>query len=62
MSKIFTTCLVTGQKIDTGIEVDEAAFARLPEFVGKIFCPHCNTEHEWSKDNSFADGTDAPKA
>ncbi len=50
MPKIFTNCLVTGQPIDTGIEIDDGSFARLPDFVGKIFCPHCGTEHEWSKD------------
>jgi len=49
MSKVFTTCLVTEQPIDTGIEIDEATFARLPEFSGKVFCPHCGTEHVWSK-------------
>ena len=52
MPKIFTTCLVTGQPIDTGIEIDEASFALLPAFVGKIFCPHCNSEHEWSKETA----------
>ena len=52
MSKVFTTCLVTGQPIDTGIEIEEASFARLPAFIGKIFCPHCNSEHEWSKDSA----------
>jgi hypothetical protein len=52
MSKVFTRCLVTGQPIDTGIEIDEASFTRLPDFVGKIFCPHCGTEHEWSKTNA----------
>ena len=48
MPKIFANCLVTGQPIDTGIEIDEASFARLPAFAGKIFCPHCRTGREWS--------------
>lgn len=52
MAKLFTDCLVTGQPIDTGIEIDEASFTRLPAFVGNVFCPHCGTEHEWSKDGS----------
>jgi hypothetical protein len=52
MSKVFTTCLVTGQPIDTGIDIDETSFERLPDFTGKIFCPHCGTEHEWSKDKA----------
>jgi hypothetical protein len=47
--RIITDCLVTGQPIDTGIEIDEASFVLLPSFVGKIFCPHCRAEHEWSK-------------
>jgi hypothetical protein len=38
--------------IDTGIEIDEASFALLPAFVGKIFCPHCASEHEWSKETA----------
>jgi hypothetical protein len=39
MAKIFATCLVTGQPIDTNFEIDEASFARLPAFAEKIFCP-----------------------
>ena len=50
--KIFTDCLVTGQPIDTGIEVDEASFGRLPLFLGRVFCAHCETEHEWTKDKA----------
>ena len=61
MPKIFTTCLVTGQRIDTGIEIDEASFALLPAFAGKIFCPHCNSEHEWSKDTAFVVDGGKPK-
>jgi hypothetical protein len=61
MSKLFTTCLVTGQSIDTGIEIDEASFALLPAFAGKIFCPHCKSEHDWSKDTARVVGDDQPK-
>jgi hypothetical protein len=61
VSKIFTTCLVTGQPIDTGIEIDEASFARIPTFVGKIFCPHCRSEHDWSKDTATVVDADKPK-
>ena len=38
MSKILTACPVTGHPIDTGVEIDEASFARLPTFVGTVFC------------------------
>ena len=60
MAKIFTSCLVTGQPIDTGIEIDEGSFARLPNLPAKVFCPHCDNEHEWTKDKAWVDG-DKPK-
>ena len=62
MSKVFTTCLVTGQPIDTGIDIDDGSFARLPDFAGKIFCPHCGTEHEWSKDKACVADGETPKS
>lgn len=62
MAKLFATCLVTGQPIDTNIEIDEASFARLPAFTGKIFCPHCRIEHEWSKDTAKVVDGDKPKS
>ena len=49
MWKILTPCSVTGRMIDTGIEIEKSSFARLPSFVGRIDCPHCGGEHEWSK-------------
>jgi len=50
MPTIFTTCPVTGQQIDTGIETDEASFERLPRFVGRVFCSHCAAEHRLTKE------------
>jgi hypothetical protein len=61
MAKLFTTCPVTGQSIDTGAEIDEASFALLPAFVGKIFCPHCAQDHEWSKDTAHVVDGEKPK-
>ena len=52
MGKIFTPCAVTGRLIDTGVEIEESSFARLPSFVGRIGCPQCGGEHEWSKDTA----------
>lgn len=49
MAYVFTDCPVTGQPIDTGIEVDDVSFVRLPNFASKIFCPHCKEEHDWTK-------------
>jgi hypothetical protein len=62
MPKIFVICLVTEQPIDTGIEIDEATFARIPDFAGKIFCPHCGTEHVWAKENARLVDDTPPKS
>ena len=52
MSRIFTPCDVTGKLIDTGIEIERSSFAMLPSFAGRIACPHCGGEHQWSKDSA----------
>jgi len=47
---------MTGKLIDTGIEIERTSLATIPAFVGKIACPHCSGEHEWSKDTvTFVD-------
>jgi hypothetical protein len=61
MAKIFTSCAVTGQPIDTGIEIDEGSFARLPNLLAKVFCPHCDSEHDWTKDKAWVANGDKPK-
>jgi hypothetical protein len=62
MPKLFTTCPVGGQPLDTGVEIDEASFWRLPMFVGKAFCAHCGAEHTWTKDTAWLADGDKPKA
>jgi hypothetical protein len=52
MAKLITDCPVFRQAIDTGIEIDEVSFARLPSFIGKVFCSYCGNEHDWSKDQA----------
>ena len=61
MAKIFTTCADTGRPIDTGIEIDEGSFVRLPKFIAKVFCPHCASEHEWSTEKAWVIDGDRPK-
>ena len=57
MAAVFTICPVNGQMIATGIETDEASLKLAPAFVSKIFCPHCQRDHEWTKDTAWlADG------
>jgi hypothetical protein len=60
MPKVFTACLDTGHPF--GIEIDDASFERLPAFIGRIFCPHCGTQHEWSKDKALVVDGDTPKS
>jgi hypothetical protein len=62
MPKIFTPCDATGKLIDTGIEIERSSFTLIPAFVGKIECPHCKSEHPWSKDTAriVDNETDAP--
>jgi hypothetical protein len=53
MGVVWTKCPVTGQAIDTRIETDDASFHRFPPFIGHVFCPHCKTDHEWTKDSAW---------
>jgi hypothetical protein len=62
MAKIFTSCLVTGQPLDTGIEIDEDSFKRLPNLIAKVFCPHCNIEHGWTKEKAWVDDAETKPA
>ena len=45
-----------------GIEIERSSFAMIPAFVGRIACPYCGGEHEWSKDTAriVDDGDAAP--
>lgn len=53
MVAVLTRCPATSKPIETGIEIDEVSFIRLPAFVGRVFCPHCSREHQWSKDAAW---------
>ena len=58
MPTIFTKCAVTGRPINTGIEIDDDSFARLPDVVARVRCPHCGGEHEWTKAMAWVVGDD----
>jgi hypothetical protein len=49
---IITVCPVTGEDIPTGIETDRKTFAMIGQIVGRVWCPQCNAEHEWSVGNA----------
>jgi cytochrome c-type biogenesis protein CcmH/NrfF len=48
MGMIVTKCPVTGHTIDTGIETDADTFKRITTIASRVWCPHCQSEHEWS--------------
>jgi hypothetical protein len=60
MAAVRTKCPVTGRAIDTGIETDKVSFGRFPHFVGRVFCPHCQSEHGWSRDTAWVAEDDEP--
>jgi hypothetical protein len=59
MLKLMIECSRTGRLISTGIETDDRSFACLSEFQAKTFCPYCNRNHFWSK-NEVCFERDAP--
>ena len=43
-------CMQTGRLVSTGVEIDGASFADLPDRpVTLIECPACGNSHDWSK-------------
>jgi hypothetical protein len=58
LGEVFVRCPVTGQKIATGIDTDRHSLSLTPDFVGRVFCPHCKTEHEWTKATALIEGDD----
>lgn len=49
MGALVITCPITGRKIETGIETDQLSMERTPQFAARVACPHCRTEHIFSK-------------
>jgi hypothetical protein len=42
-------CPITGREFSTGIETDEQSLELIPETVAQSPCPHCGSDHSWSK-------------
>lgn len=47
MGSIMIKCPVTGAAIATGLQAEQASFARTPVFFSRSFCHHCGIAHEW---------------
>jgi hypothetical protein len=62
MAMIITVCPKTGAEIATGIETDPDTFARISSIVGRVWCVHCGTEHEWSTKTAYIREAGEPPA
>jgi hypothetical protein len=47
MGTVMVKCPHTGHDISTGIVADRASFNATPVFFSRVYCPRCETEHEW---------------
>jgi hypothetical protein len=47
MGTVMVKCPRTGHDISTGIVADRASFNATPVFFSRVYCPMCETEHEW---------------
>ena len=52
MASVMIVCPQTRREIYTGIETDEASFARLPNVLSRAQCPICGEEHVWTRDTA----------
>jgi endogenous inhibitor of DNA gyrase (YacG/DUF329 family) len=53
MNTIMTKCPTSGRWVSTGIDIEPAAFARMPDVMAKMRCPECGREHKWSKKDAM---------
>jgi hypothetical protein len=47
MEQLIFVCPTTGQKVDSGIEIDLETFARISDENVRVHCPACGRWHEW---------------
>jgi hypothetical protein len=57
VSIVMIRCPYRGQAVSTGIEIDEATFARLPDTLILSRCPLCGLEHVWWKTEAWLEPT-----
>jgi hypothetical protein len=59
MGIVMVKCPATGRAISTGIDMDEARFRRTVVFMGRSYCRHCRTEHEWFAGDAWVEPAQA---
>jgi hypothetical protein len=53
MASVMIVCPDTRREIYTGIDTDEASFAKLPKVPALTRCPICGKDHVWSRDEAW---------
>jgi hypothetical protein len=53
MASVMIACPETRREIYTGIETDEASFAKLPDVLSRTQCPACGHEHVWTRQDAW---------
>ena len=53
MNTVMIKCPTAGRWVSTGIDIEPAAFARMPDVPAKMRCPECGREHVWTKQEAM---------
>ena len=54
MAILVIRCPATDQDVSTGIAIDRDSFEVLSRQIGgRAMCPHCATDHDWTKDDAW---------
>jgi len=53
MASVMIACPETRREIYTGIEMDEASFAKLPDVLSRTQCSVCGQEHVWTRQDAW---------
>jgi hypothetical protein len=60
MANVTILCPRTGERVPTGLDIDEEAFQGLRPIVSRMKCPACGSEHVWSKANAELSSSSLP--
>lgn len=60
MGAVMVKCPDTGRDIATGMVADRASFNATPVFFARVYCPLCQTEHEWFAQEAWVCESEAP--
>jgi hypothetical protein len=56
MSAVMIGCPTTGRAVSTAIEIEPSVFRRLANMRGRMVCPACGQEHEWTVASAWLAG------